>query len=237
MKKFAFLLVFAGLSSAFALSNAQIIAFYEDMISSQVPNVKVSIGKRTKLTQGYESVELIIRADGEEGRELLFVKDDFMFPDIIDVKGKKSYRQDYEEQKRAAAKAEFEKNAKVTLKAEPYIIALGDAKKPKVYVFSDPECPYCRAHLATIEDELKKYQVNFVLTTVHGDSGFHKVAQIYTEIKKAPTDAQKIAILRKYYAPNAKTPKASQNAYNEAVKLYEKYGKMGLRSVPTFVEE
>lgn len=237
MKKILFSFAFAGLSSAFALTNLEIIAFYEDMLRLQVPNIKVSVAKREKIDKHYERVELSIRAGSEEMRELLFVRDDYIFPDIIDVGAEKSYRADFEEQRRSAAKAEFDKKVKAVLKDEPHKIAIGDNKKPVMYVFSDPECPYCRQQLENVENDLKKYQVVYVLTTVHGESALQKVAQIYTEIASAKTDSQKLAIMRKYYAPNAATPKAPKKAYEEAVKIYEKYAKLGLRSVPTFVLE
>lgn len=247
MKKIAFLLAFACASLAFvacssanggskALSNEQIIAFYEAMFKSQMPEATLFINKREKLSGGFESVELVIKVRGMESSEILFVKDDYIFPDVIDVKNQKSFRQDFEMKQYQSARANFESKAKAALKDESQIIALGDTKKPKLYVFSDPECPFCRQHLAGIEKELENYQINFVLTTVHGESAFKKVAQIYAESKNAKTDSAKIAILRKYYDEKAKAPKVAQKAYDEALALYEKYSAMGLRTVPTFVE-
>lgn len=219
-----------------SLSNAEIIAFYEAMFKSQMPEASLSINKREQLSGGFESVELVIKVREMQTSEILFVKDDYIFPDVIDVKNQKSFRQEVEMKQYQSARTSFDSKAKAALQSESQIIALGDSKKPKLYVFSDPECPFCRQHLAGIEKELESYQINFVLTTVHGESAFKKVAQIYTEAKKAKTDSAKIAILRKYYDEKAKAPKVAQQAYNEAVALYEKYSAMGLRSVPTFVE-
>ena len=236
MKKFVFLLAFVLFVPAFALTNAEIIGFYELMLKPQMPNVKLSVSKREKIADGFESVELLIKDGKDEGSDIVFVRGDFIFPDIIDVKKKKFFRQEYELKKIHSAKSEFERAAREALKTESQIIALGDSKKPKMYVFSDPECPYCQAHLARIDNELKSYQVNLVLTGIFGERSFNKIAQIYTEIKSAKTDAQKLAILRKYYDKKAKVPKASKKAYDEAVALYEKYAKMGLSSVPTYIE-
>ena len=235
MKKITFLL---GLtfSLAFALSNSELVSFYEPIIKAQFPKAKLSILKREKLENGFESVELLINNGNKKSSEILFVKDNFIFPDIIDIKNKKSYREEYEFKKFETARANFEKNVKSTLKKEGQIIALGDSKKPKIYVFSDPECPYCKAHLETVEVMLAQYQVNFVLTAILSENSIHKVAQIYTEIKSAKTDSQKISILRKYYGKDVKTPKANKKAYDEAVALSEKYTKLGLRSVPTIIE-
>lgn len=236
MKKLVFLLSLSFASYAFALSNGEIVAFYEAIFKTQMPNAKVSVGKRQKLDDGFESVELNVKVKDMQSTEILFIKDNFIFPDVIDVKKKISFRQEFEMKQYYESKLNFEKNVKAALKTETKIIAIGDSKKPKIYVFSDPECPYCRQHLAKLETELQKYQINFILTTIHGENAFHKVAQIYTEMKEAKTNTQKIAILRKYYDERVKTPKATKKAYDEAVALYQKYAKLGLRSVPSFIE-
>ena len=233
-KKIALLLAF--FAPAFALTNAEIIAFYELLLKPQMPNAKFSVSKREQIGNGFESVQLLIKDGEDEASDIVFVRGDFIFPDIIDVKKKKFYRQEYELQKIHAAKSDFERAARAALKTESQIIALGEGKKPKIYVFSDPECPYCQAHLAKIEDELKNYQVNFVLTGIFGERSFNKIAQIYTEITSAKTDTQKLAILRKYYERKAAVPKPSKDAYNAAVALSEKYSKLGLRSVPTTIK-
>lgn len=245
MKKISFVSLLMGVSLLFIscsstsnknLSNEEIIAFYEAIFKTQMPEAKLSINKREKLSGGFESVELVIAVANRQSSEVLFVKDGYIFPDVIDVANQKSFREEQETKQYLDARANFEKNAKIALQNETQIITLGEDKKAKIYVFSDPECPFCRQHLNNIEQELQNYQINFVLTTVHGENAFKKVAQIYTETKNAKSDKAKIAILRKYYDEKAPTPKVRQEAFNEAVALYEKYARMGLRSVPVFIE-
>lgn len=246
MKKIAFFSVLvcacvalvscSSASSSKALSNAEIIAFYQGIFQSQMRDAEVSVGKREQLDGGFESVELVIKVRGMQNSEFLFVKEGYIFPDVIDVKNKKSFREELVIKQYQSLKAEFDNKVKAALKDETQIIALGDSNKPKIYVFTDPECPFCRQHLANIEQELESRQINIILTTVHGESAFKKVAQIYLEAKNAKTDSAKIAILRRYYAPNVKTPKVAQKDFEAAVALYEKYAAMGLRSVPAFVE-
>ena len=207
-------------SSSKALSDAEIIAFYQGIFQSQMPDAEVSVGKREQLDGGFESVELVIKVRGMQSSEFLFVKEGYIFPDVIDVKNKKSFREELAIKQYQSSKAEFDNKVKAA----------------KIYVFTDPECPFCRQHLANIEQELESRQINIILTSVHGESAFKKVAQIYLEAKNAKTDSAKIAILRRYYAPNVKTPKVAQKDYEAAVALYEKYAAMGLRSVPAFVE-
>ena len=243
MKKIAFFSVLvcacvalvscSSASSSKALSDAEIIAFYQGIFQSQMREAEVSVGKREQLDGGFESVELVIKVRDMQSSEFLFVKEGYIFPDVIDVKNKKSFREELAIKQYQSLKAEFDNKVKAALKDETQIIALGDSNKPKIYVFTDPECPFCRQHLANIEQELETRQINIILTTVHGESAFKKVAQIYLEAK---TDSAKIAILRRYYAPNVKTPKVAQKDFEAAVALYEKYAAMGLRSVPAFVE-
>ncbi|MCW1562353.1 hypothetical protein OLT23_09035, partial [Campylobacter jejuni] len=88
---------------------------------------------------------------------------------------------------------------------------------------------YCREHLAQIDDELKNYQVNYILTPVHGKSAFEKSALIYKEAKKSKKmTKKKIAILNKYYDANIKNyPKVSDTELKEVFSLYEKYRSLG----------
>lgn len=134
------------------------------------------------------------------------------------------------------ARANFTKNVKPVVQKETMLIALGDKSKPAIYVFSDPECPYCRDHLAQIKDELKNYQVNYILTPVHGKSAFEN-QHWFTKRVKAKSDDEKIAILNKYYDANIKSyPKVSDSELKEVFSLYEKYRSLGLSATPTIIK-
>jgi len=236
MKKIIFLSMLT--SSLFAASNEKIIEFYSQSIKNQFPNAKISISKRSKVANtGFESVVIDIELDGQKQSEILFTKDDLIVPDIIDLKEKISYRQEYEIKKFQEARENFSKNAKNAVQKETMLISLGDKSKPAIYVFSDPECPFCREELAMLEDELKTYQVNYIITPVHGKSAFEKSALIYKESKKAKNDKEKIAILKKYYDKNIKNyPKVSDEELKQAYALYEKYRSLGLKSVPSIIK-
>lgn len=236
MKKFALILSIANL--AFAASNAQISDFYSQSIKAQFPNAKINIEKREKAGDtGFESVILSVEIDGLKQEEILFTKDNIIVPDIIDLKSKISYRQEYEMKKFQDARNNFIKNAKAVAEKEKMVIKLGDKNKPAIYVFTDPECPYCREHLKNIDEDLKQYQVNFIITPVHGKSAFEKSALIYKETKKAKNDKEKIAIMNKYFAPDIKNyPKVSESELKEAFALYEKYRALGLSATPTIIK-
>ena len=222
----------------FALSDNQVLEFYENTIKQRYPDAKISIKNRQKIENtDFESVVVNISLNGQNQDDVIFIKDDFIFPEIIDMKEKKSFRQEYEMKKFKEARDNFKNSVKPELKKETMVISLGDKNKPLRYVFTDPECPYCREHLKNIERELKNYQLKLILTPVHARSAFEKSALIYKECAKAKTDKEKIAILRKYYDENIKSyPKVSEQEYQNMIKLYEKYRKLGLTGVPMIID-
>ncbi|RQD67465.1 DsbA family protein [Campylobacter hepaticus] len=236
MKKLSLILI--SCASLFAASNTEISDFYSKNIKSQFPSAVISVGNRQKVGDtGFESVIVSVELNGQKQENILFTKDNIITPDLIDLKNGISYAQDYEMKKFQEARENFTKNAKAVAQKESMIVALGDKKKPAIYVFTDPECPYCRDHLARIEDDLKNYQVNYILTPIHGKSAFEKSALIYKETKKAKSDKEKIAILNKYYDPDIKNyPKVSDAELKEVVSLYEKYRSLGLNATPTVIK-
>ncbi|KAA6224985.1 MULTISPECIES: thioredoxin fold domain-containing protein [unclassified Campylobacter] len=238
MKKLA---LFLGLSSfLFAASNEEIINFYSQIIQAQAPNAKVSISKREKLaSSNIESIILEIDlGNGEKQNDIAFTIGDFISADMINIKSGTSYRRDFELKNFQEAKDKFTANAKDVVKKESMVVKLGDNTKPKIYIFTDPECPFCREQLKDIENELANHQINLILTPVHGKSSFEKSALIYKESAKAKTDKDKIAILRKYYDENIKTyPKVSDAEVKKILELFEKYRALGLHATPTTIEE
>ena len=236
MKKLS--LIFSCVGSLFAASNSEISDFYSKSIKTQFPNATISVDNRQKVgNTGFESVIISIEFNGQKQQNILFTKDNIIVPDIIDIKNGKSYAQEYEMKKFQEARENFAKNAKPVAQKETMIVPMGSKNKPAIYVFSDPECPYCREHLAQIEDELKNYQVNYILTPVHGKSSFEKSALIYKESKNAKTDKEKIAILNKYFDPNIKNyPEVSDSELKEVISLYEKYRSLGFSATPTIIK-
>lgn len=237
MKKIGLVLGLCG--ALFAASDAELLEFYSSTIKAQFPDAKISIKERKKAGDtGFESVIIGIEVDGNKREEILFTKDNIIVPDVIDLKARISYRQDFEVKKFQKARENFAKNAKSAVQKERMIISLGDKNKPKIYVFSDPECPYCREQMANIKNMLKTKQIHFILTPVaHGKSAFEKAALIYKESKSAKTDEEKIAILNKYFDKNIKDyPKVSEAEVKEIFELYRKYRSLGLIATPTVIE-
>ena len=106
-------------------------------------------------------------------------------------------------------------------------------------MFSDPECPYCRAELAKIETTLKDSNVEIVLTPVHDISSLQKSSLIYKDAKAAKSDSDKVKILRKYYAEdyNVDDKSVSKDDVAKIDNLRKKYFAAGVRSVPFIVNK
>ena len=235
VKKIFFL---ALATSLFGASDEEIISFYKQKLKNAIPDAEISVLSREKMNENYEKIVVNIAAFGENAKEVIFAHGNFLLPDIVDIqKGNFSYRDDFKSQNAQVVAKEFESKALEVLKTEDKIISIGDTSKPEIFVFSDPECPFCRKHLEGIEEILKKNRVHFVFVSVHDKSAFEKIALIYNEIKKTKNDTDKLSIIRKYYANNVVYNPPKEEDYKEAVALFEKYQKLGLKAVPTIIEK
>ena len=216
--------------AVFAATDAQVVDFYSQMLGE---GVKVSVTGRKPAAGGIEAITVNLSNGQVSQDEVIFAKDDLLFPDIIDLKEHKSYLQDI---KNEIATKNISKAYKSEKKEN--IITLGsDSKKPTIVMFSDPECPYCRAELDRIEATLKESNVNVILTPVHGVSSLQKSFLIYKDAAGAKTDSDKIQILRKYYASDYTVADGAVSEENVKTmdELRKKYAAAGVRSVPYIV--
>lgn len=143
----------------------------------------------------------------------------------------------------ATTKAKQEKELNIKIgevyqnEDELKIIKIGNnPSKKSVTIFTDPECPACRKELANIRSTLAKNNVEMIMVLVHGDSAADKIIQIYKEMPSAKNDNDKIRILNKYYAQNAKTPVATNEEREILKDKTRKYAKAGLSLTPYKVE-
>lgn len=233
MKHITLAALFAA-SSLFAATNEQVVGF----IKQQVPEgITVNVEERQSVdgAKGYDRV-LVNISDGTQSQQTtLFVKDGLMFPDIIDLATGTSVKQSIEQ-------AQIEQKLGAIYKQEDKsnIIAIGNDKdKETLVVFSDPECPYCRAELENIEARLEGANLRLILTSVHDKTALEKSYLIYQEVAKAKNDAEKIAILRKYFDEDLKAVETdvSDEEIASMEKLRRKYLEGGLKGVPFLVNE
>lgn len=166
---------------------------------------------------------------GQKVREIAFSHGDYIFAEMFNMKSKESLKQKIETQ-------EVIKTIKPLLSKEDpkNIVQLGsDRKKETMVVFTDPECPYCRAELKKVEELLKTYNLKFVFTSVHEESAVKKIAYILDEVTPKMTGAQKIAVLRKHYDERALAETVvPQNRIDELNALKAKYFATGIKGVP-----
>jgi hypothetical protein len=231
MKKVVLASIIAA-TSLIAASDKQIENFYSEMVDG---SVKVKVTDRHKVAGDIEGVIVNLSKDGNSQDEIVFTKGDYIFPDVIDLKEQKSFLADMK--KEVAAKG-ISKIYKEEDRAN--IITLGsDPKKPTLIMFSDPECPYCRAELAKIETTLKDNNVEIILTPVHDISSWQKSALIYKEAREAKSDSDKVKILRKYFAEDYNVDEKSVGkAQSDKIdNLRKKYFAAGVRSVPFIVNK
>ena len=231
MKKVILASIIAA-TSLMAASDKQIEEFYSQMVDS---SVKVKVADRHKVADDIEAVVVKLSKDGNSQDEIVFTKGDFIFPDVIDLKEQKSYLAEVKKEVIAKGISKIYKD-----EDKANIIVLGsDPKKPTIIMFSDPECPYCRAELAKIETTLKDSNVEIVLTPVHDISSLQKSSLIYKDVKSAKSDSDKVKILRKYYAEdyNVDDKSVSKDDIAKIDNLRKKYFAAGVRSVPFIVNK
>lgn len=231
MKKVILASIIAA-TSLMAASDKQIEEFYSQMVDS---SVKVKVADRQKVAGDIEAVVVKLSKDGNSQDEIVFTKGDFIFPDVIDLKEQKSYLAEVKKEVIAKGISKIYKD-----EDKANIIVLGsDPKKPTIIMFSDPECPYCRAELAKIETTLKDSNVEIVLTPVHDISSLQKSSLIYKDAKAAKSDSDKVKILRKYYAEdyNVDDKSVSKDDVAKIDNLRKKYFAAGVRSVPFIVNK
>lgn len=220
-------------ASLFAATDAAIMEYFKSRIANE--GVKISITKREKLPfDGFEMVKIMV--DGDQGTQNMYVftKGDLIFPDIIDLKSKASLAQKYQNEELLASLAKGLKSES----PKNFVFVGADKNKETLVMFTDPECPYCIQKINSIEDGLKTYNFKIIFTPVHDVSSFEKSALIYQKTALVKTDAEKIAIIKKYFGKDAKVDEKVDEAQILNIQmLKEKYFNLGIEGVPFIVSE
>lgn len=219
-------------TALFALTNEQIVEFYSKMVPQ---GVSVSVEESFKVNENIDGFVVKISNGQVSQEDVIFGSGDMMLPEVVDIKQGKSYKAEFEEKRLAKKLAGIYK-----AEDKKHIISLGnDPKKPTQIMFSDPECPYCRAELANIEQTLKEVNLKLIMTPVHDTSALQKSFLIYKDVAKAKTDSDKVKVLRKYFDQKytVKEGSVSEADVKKMDDLRQKYFSAGVRSVPKFVDE
>ncbi|MDA3076170.1 histidine kinase [Campylobacter sp. JMF_04 NA10] len=232
MKKVLLFSLAGALSLNAALSDSEILSMYGGLPA----NLKISVAERMPV-EGLKDIQAVILkiSNGEISQEeVIFTSGDLVLMDVIDPKKQILYKDQIKQSRLSKGVASVYKS-----ESKDNIITLGnDPKKPTLLMLTDAECPFCRRELAEIERTLKSNNVEIIMTSVHGDSGHAKSALIYKEVKSAKTDAEKIAVLRKYYAEDnkANASSVSPEELKSAKAIADKYFSAGMNSVPFIIE-
>ena len=179
---------------------------------------------------------VILKVEHEGGvqNEFVFTKDNLAFFDIIDIKSQESLKVKYENEINNKKIATQYKNEK----AENIVKIGNDPKKETLVVFTDPECPYCRQELSQIDKRLEKFNIEMIFVPVHGISSYQKSALILKHTRKAKTDNDKIAIVKKYYDEKITlTEKVEDKELENIQKIAKKFQNAGVTGVPRIVEK
>lgn len=215
----------------FASSDADVINFLKKQIPPQiVDTLKIKVINRDNIKDSkMEAITLEIKSPKRTDKVVFFSDGKFIMKDIVDLKTGESY-----------AKTLQEKELKLALKDEKKenFVFLGDAKKPLITIFSDPECPYCRKEVVKLTKMLESNSIRMIFTPVHKRPSLEKSHLIYKITKTQKTDAEKIATIQKYFAENVKIEEKVTDAEVKVIEdLRKKYFSVGLKGVPFIVKE
>lgn len=208
--------------------------FYREKLN--ISNLEINFVRKIKVDKNLEFNAFVFdfTLNGETQREILFIKDNFLFSDFVNLENLGTHKD------KALKILEQENNYNIlkTLKEEDshQLITIGSGNK-EVYIFSDPLCPFCKEHLASIDENyLKNHTINFIFISVHGKAGFDRANLIYQNITKATTDSQKLELIKGYYEDNINQEPIFLEKTLELQALFDKYGKMGIKYVPYIIE-
>lgn len=223
-----------------ALSESEILEIFKGDNSQ----LKYSIDSRKNIPNtNFEEIKIKISDGKNSVYSALYSDGEYIFPDIIDIKNNFSYLANFKNEQNKIALKEATKSLAKVIKSLPKdsIITLGNDKDKEVkYLFTDPDCPFCRQDLESIENKLEKSNLKVILAPVssHGIPAIKKSIAILNEAKNAKDDATKIAILRKYFSINAKEPTGiSDKKISEFKSQVDRIFATGaVRGVPTLID-
>jgi hypothetical protein len=89
-----------------------------------------------------------------------------------------------------------------------------DKNKSNLYLFIDPECPYCADELNNFEKYSKIYNLYLILTPVHGINAYIKSSLILNNFNVLDSFDNKINLFKKYFDKNIILSKVEINNTN-----------------------
>ncbi|EFS5691629.1 thioredoxin fold domain-containing protein, partial [Campylobacter coli] len=164
-------------------------------------------------------------------KEIVFVKDEYFFTDYVNFNTLESSREKASE---ILAKKSYKTILNELKKDKNYIISLGSGKN-QIFIFSDPECPFCQKHLKNIDEKyLKENTLHFIFISIHNN--FKITASLYKDLKGKATDKEKLEIINKYFFSNFDY-EADEKDIQASEKIFNKYLNLGVNYTPFIIDE
>ncbi|HIF9806721.1 TPA: thiol peroxidase [Campylobacter jejuni] len=206
----------------------KISKFYKEKLKN-IPNLEISFLEKNN-DFPFEAYIFEFKTNTEKTKELIFVKDNYFFTDYVDFKTLELSKNKVQE---LLSKDKHKNILKELEKDKQYIVSLGNGKN-QVYVFSDPECPFCQKHLKTIDEEfLKKNTIHFIFISVHNN--FKIIASLYKELENKHNDDEKLKIINHFYFEKPDYEKISPEKENEMRGLFHKYLNLEVNYTPFII--
>lgn len=207
------------------LSEAQKIEKIKSFYEENFAELKINYIEKTMLND-LEAFIFEFELGNEKSKEVIFVKDDLFFTDAISFNDLNSLE---DEAQAFLSQDKFQNILKALKDDKAYIITLGSGEKES-FVFSDPECPYCKKHLQKLDENyLKEHKVHFIFFTIH--SNFNLIAGLYKELKNKQKDSEKLEIIRLFFE-NPSYKDVSKEEAKRTEELFEKYKNLGVLYTP-----
>ena len=128
-----------------------------------------------------------------------------------------------------------------SFKESDFLYLQGEGKNlPTKIVVSDPDCPYCREHLKSINQELKKANIKMIFAPIHEKEAFVKSQLIMNEAAKLEKDDTKgkVALLNKYFKDITLSDKELKTDFSRIAQNTKKIFESGvIKGVPFIYEE
>lgn len=206
----------------------KIISFYKEKLKN-VKNLEISFIKESK-SFPYKAYIFEFKTDKEKTKEIVFVDKNYFFTDFVSLDNfemsKEKFQSILENENQLEIKKELKNDQEI-------VISLGRGKNT-IYTFSDPECPFCKKHLKTIDDDfLKKNTIKFIFTSVHNN--FKIIASLYKKLDKAQTEKEQLEIIKKFYFENPTYENVSTKEEEKYKKIFEKYLNLGVTYTPFII--
>ncbi|TXE84771.1 thiol peroxidase [Campylobacter peloridis] len=208
----------------------KIIEFYKNRLKN-IDNLQIKF-----LEENYdfpfEAYVFEFKTNKEKTKEIVFLKGNYFFTDYVDLNTMQISKDKVQD---LISKDKYSDIIKeLTTNDKELIVSLGKGRN-NLYVFSDPQCPFCVKHLKTIDEKfLQENKVNFIFISVHNN--FKIIGSLYANLSEAKNDKEKLEIIREFYTNSSKYNDDNKINEEKYKKAFDKYLNMGVAYTPFIIK-